>query len=113
MTDFFLAKDFPSPLVSFALVPGMREHPLTSNVMVVNKEGDLQVYAVHDTPNHSSWSHAGDLTMAVGTSYRVFTGFYNTMEGPNPWDVPTLPSAPRAGSDEKETRQIWIKNWRN
>lgn len=96
-----VAKDFSSPLSSFALVPNTKAHPLTSNVMVVNKEGDLEVYAVHDTPNHSRWSHQGDLTIAIGNSYRVLTGFSSKERGPEPWDVPNLSMASRAASTGK------------
>jgi hypothetical protein len=28
--------------------------------------------------------------MAVGSSYRAFSGFYRKEQGPNPWNVPTL-----------------------
>lgn len=94
----FLAKDFSSSLSSFALVPHTRAHPLTSNVMVVNKEGDLEVYAVHDTPNHARWSSQGDLSIAIGNSYRILAGFSNKEKGPDPWDIPNLPVMSRAAS---------------
>jgi WD repeat-containing protein mio len=72
-----LAKAFPRALASFALVPNTtaHSHPLTSNVMVVNKEGDLELYAVYDTPKQATWSARGDLAISAGQTCRVLEGF--------------------------------------
>ncbi|KAJ6543876.1 hypothetical protein B0H19DRAFT_289302 [Mycena capillaripes] len=70
-------KLFSKPLSSFALVPSPSQStslPLTSNVMVVNKEGDLELYALHDTPKQAVWSSRGDLAISAGQSCRVFPG---------------------------------------
>ncbi|GLB45034.1 putative WD40 repeats [Lyophyllum shimeji] len=67
-------KAFDRPLASFALAPSPTQHPLTSNVMVVNKEGDLELYAVHDTPKPTAWSSRGDLALAAGLSCRIIAG---------------------------------------
>ena len=58
--------------------------------MVINKEGDLEVYSVHDTPSNCSWSNRGDLYLALGTSYRIFSTPKHTGSNPNPWEVPLL-----------------------
>ncbi|KAJ7667588.1 hypothetical protein DFH06DRAFT_1182943 [Mycena polygramma] len=70
-------KLFPKILSSFALVPSPSQSarlPLASNVMVVNKEGDLELYALHDTPKQAIWSGRGDLAISAGQSCRVFPG---------------------------------------
>ncbi|KAJ7929151.1 hypothetical protein B0H13DRAFT_2311009 [Mycena leptocephala] len=70
-------KLFPKILSSFALVPSPSQStrlPLASNVMVVNKEGDLELYALHDTPKQAIWSSRGDLAISAGQSCRVFPG---------------------------------------
>ncbi|KAG5638636.1 hypothetical protein H0H81_011355 [Sphagnurus paluster] len=67
-------KSFPRPIASFALAPSPSQHPLTTNVMVVNKEGDLELYAIHDTPKPAVWSARGDLAVAAGLSYRILEG---------------------------------------
>ncbi|KAJ7477171.1 hypothetical protein B0H11DRAFT_2234647 [Mycena galericulata] len=77
------AKLFPRILSSFALVPSPAQkprRPLTSNVMVVNKEGDLELYALHDTPKQAIWSSRGDLTISAGQSWRVFPGIIHDDE---------------------------------
>ncbi|KAK7061340.1 zinc-ribbon-16 domain-containing protein [Favolaschia claudopus] len=70
-------KSFPKVLSSFALVPSPSQSsrlPLASNVMVVNKDGDLELYALHDTPKQAIWSSRGDLAISAGQSCRVFPG---------------------------------------
>ncbi|KAJ7229086.1 hypothetical protein GGX14DRAFT_416631 [Mycena pura] len=81
LCDTRRTKSFPKILSSFALVPSLSQNPrlpLTSNVMVVNREGDLQLYALHDTPKQAIWSSRGDLAVSAGQSCRVFSGI---MEG--------------------------------
>ncbi|KAF7424357.1 hypothetical protein PC9H_009664 [Pleurotus ostreatus] len=84
----FRTKDFPRPLASFALVPSPHSHPLTSNVMVVNREGDLELYAVHDTPKQAVWSGRGELAIGAGKSFRFISGFQDISPPPEPWDAP-------------------------
>lgn len=55
--------------------------------MVVNKEGDLELYAVHDTPKQVIWSARGDLAIGAGQSYRILPGFHEDEPPPQPWDV--------------------------
>ncbi|KAF9462363.1 hypothetical protein BDZ94DRAFT_738933 [Collybia nuda] len=75
LTDTRRTKRFSRALASFALVPSPQRHPLTSNVMVVNKEGDLELYALHDTPKQAIWSARGDLAISAGQMCRVLEGF--------------------------------------
>lgn len=97
------AKDFSRPLASFTLVPSTETHPLTSNVMVVNSSGDLEVYAVHDTPKQAPWSSRGELAIGVGQTYRMISGFQESEPPPEPWDIPSTsnpyPSESVARSD--------------
>ncbi|KAG6890445.1 hypothetical protein C0992_001638 [Termitomyces sp. T32_za158] len=74
-------KTFARPLSSFALAPSATRHPLTTNVMVVSKDGDLELYAVYDTPKPAVWSSRGDLAIAAGPSCRI-------VEAPQDDDVP-------------------------
>jgi hypothetical protein len=72
------AKYFSRPLASFALVPNStpgNPHPLTSNVMVVNKDGDLELYAIHDTPKQLAWSARGDFALGAGLGLKVLEGY--------------------------------------
>ena len=66
--------------------------------MVVNREGDLEVHSVHDTPSNCSWSHRGDLSLALGSSYRIFSPPRDAGLSPNPWDVPLLHKHSREAS---------------
>lgn len=60
---------------------------LTSNVMVVTKEGDLELYAVHDTATHTPWSARGDLAVGLGKSYTILPGLHEPQPPPEPWDL--------------------------
>ena len=73
-------------------------HTLTSNVMVVNSSGDLEVYAVHDTPKQAPWSSRGELAMGAGQTYRMIKGFRESEPPPEPWDVPLTPNPHPSGS---------------
>ncbi|KAF7301219.1 zinc-ribbon-16 domain-containing protein [Mycena indigotica] len=77
LSDTRRTKLFPKSLSSFALVPSDRAS-LTSNIMVVNKDGDLELYALHDTPKQAVWSGRGDFVISAGKTCRIFSG---VMEG--------------------------------
>ncbi|KAI0630074.1 hypothetical protein C8Q77DRAFT_1219729 [Trametes polyzona] len=95
LADTRRTKTFSRSFASFALVPSPKPHPLTSNVMLVNKDGDLELYAVHDTPVHPAWSSRGDLALGVGCSYTIIPGIVDTSLPSEPWDViPAYPSLP-------------------
>lgn len=70
--QFVSAKYFPRTLASFALLPDSNtSHPLTSKVMIVNKDGDLELYAMYDTPKQPVWSSRGDLAIGAGLGLKV------------------------------------------
>lgn len=48
---------------------------MTSNVMVVNKDGDLELYAIHDTPKQLAWSARGDLALGGGLGLKILEGY--------------------------------------
>ena len=55
--------------------------------MLVNKDGDLELYAVHDTPVHPSWSTRGDLTLGIGCSYTIISGITDLTPAHEPWEL--------------------------
>lgn len=62
--------------MSRALAKSRETHyPLASNVMVVNKEGDLELYAIHDTTKQVAWSARGDLAIGAGVGMKVIEGY--------------------------------------
>ncbi|KAG2365391.1 hypothetical protein BDR07DRAFT_1398968 [Suillus spraguei] len=87
LSDTRKTTSFRKPLASFALVPSKRAFSLTSEVMVVNKDGDLELYAVYDTPKQASWSARGDLIIGAGLGCKVLPGFEDRGVPPQPWDV--------------------------
>lgn len=68
-------------------MPSRETHPLTSNAVVVNREGDLELYAVHDTPKQVAWSSRGDLIIGAGRSYRVLSGYQEDDDPPEAWNA--------------------------
>ncbi|TBU61554.1 hypothetical protein BD310DRAFT_872921 [Dichomitus squalens] len=87
LADTRRTKTFSHPFTSFALVPSPKPHPLTSNVMLVNRDGDLELYAVHDTPIHPPWSSRGDLALGIGCSYTVIPGITDPTPPREPWEL--------------------------
>ncbi|KAI0699585.1 hypothetical protein BC835DRAFT_1267644 [Cytidiella melzeri] len=83
-------KYFSKVLASFALVPPSNaEPPLTTNVMVVTREGDLELYALHDTAIHTPWSARGDLALGIGRSYAIISGLHESEPPVEPWELMT------------------------
>ncbi|EJD02917.1 WD40 repeat-like protein [Fomitiporia mediterranea MF3/22] len=80
-------KAFSRPLVSFALAPSLYDHPLTSNIVVTSKEGDIEMYEMHDVPKQTIWSSRGDLALGAGTSFRIFPGCHDEEPVPEPWEL--------------------------
>ena len=79
LRQFISAKYFPRSLASFGLVPNPNvSHPLASNVMVVNKDGDLELYAIYDTPKQPIWSSRGDLAIGAGVGLKIIGDYQNT-----------------------------------
>ncbi|KAL5528601.1 hypothetical protein ACEPAF_7737 [Sanghuangporus sanghuang] len=80
-------KSFSRPIASFALVPSPYDHPLTTNIVVVSKEGDIEMHEMHDAPKHTIWSSRGDLALGAGTHFRIFPGYYDNGPPPEPWEL--------------------------
>lgn len=118
-TELCTAKYFPRFLASFALVPNPKSSPSrSSNVMVVSKDGDLEVYAIYDAPKQLAWSSKGSLVLGGGLELKSVEGYKdseseediesdvaqqsnpgrngNSLEGP--WRSRSRSSAPRAES---------------
>jgi WD repeat-containing protein mio len=55
--------------------------------MVVNKDGDLELYAVHDVPKHVIWSSRGDIAITAGQTLRILPGFNQAELSAEPWDA--------------------------
>lgn len=60
---------------------------------------------MHDTPSNCSWSHRGDLSVALGKSYRIFSTPKYVGSSPNPWEVPLLhrPSRDASAASKEQT----------
>ncbi|KAH8119136.1 WD40 repeat-like protein [Phellopilus nigrolimitatus] len=87
LTNTSKTKAFPRPLMSFALAPSRFAHPLTSNIIVVSKEGDIEMHEMHDVPKHTAWSSRGELALGAGTQFRVFPGYHESEPPPEPWEL--------------------------
>ncbi|KAF5385783.1 hypothetical protein D9615_002692 [Tricholomella constricta] len=98
LCDTRRTKSFTRPLASFALAPSSTPYVLSSNVMVVNKEGDLELYAVHDTPKPTAWSSRGDLAVAAGLSCRIVEGAHEFDGSDEPLQRASSPFGPINGT---------------
>ena len=45
--------------------------------MVVNKDGDLELYAIYDTPKQPIWSSRGDLAIGAGVGLKIIGDYQN------------------------------------
>ncbi|CDO72505.1 hypothetical protein BN946_scf184980.g46 [Trametes cinnabarina] len=107
LADTRRTKTFSRSFASFALVPSEKPHPLTTNVMLVSKDGDLEIYAVHDTPLHPVWSSRGDIALGIGCSYTIIPGITDTSPPPEPWDIlAAYPSRPGSHAQSLERPDI-------
>ncbi|KAI6037567.1 hypothetical protein EDC04DRAFT_2702091 [Pisolithus marmoratus] len=89
LADTRKTKHFGRPLASFALVPDTHPFSATTEAMVVTRDGDLELYALHDTPKQSTWSSRGDLVIGAGLSCKIFPGFQDQGNPSHPSDVST------------------------
>ena len=71
-------------------------HSITSNLIVVNVDGDLELYAIHDTPKQIVWSAKGDLALGAGLGLKVLEGYH---EGENNEDEEEY--IPEVGMDQR------------
>ncbi len=79
--------------------------------MLVNKDGDLELYAVHDTPVHPAWSARGDLALGVGCSYTVIPGITDTTSPPEPWEILAYPSRPGSHAQSLERPDFGVSSF--
>ncbi|KAF8917059.1 hypothetical protein CPB85DRAFT_1431673 [Mucidula mucida] len=105
LSDTRRTKTFDRPLSSFALVPPPQEQPsiLTTSIMVVNGEGDLELHSLYDTPKQTCWSARGDLAMGAGFSFRVIYTVAD-QEVPEPWDLPQALTQPTRSATTSRSR---------
>ncbi|KZT22569.1 WD40 repeat-like protein [Neolentinus lepideus HHB14362 ss-1] len=113
LADTRKTKDFNWSLSSFALVPSLQKHPLASHVMVVSKEGDLELYEVSDTPKYISWSSRGDLAIGYGRSCRTVSGFdvRGSLNSLEPWNVEVADGLPVVSAEDAAV-QAYLLNGR-
>ncbi|KAI0041298.1 hypothetical protein FA95DRAFT_1526764 [Auriscalpium vulgare] len=107
LSDARKTKRFRLPIASFTLMPSSRSNPLTSSLMVLSKDGDLETTGVHDTPMHAPWGSRGTLAIAAGTTYRLFSGVRPGDSPPDPWSVvPSViaPSSANTGAGTSPAR---------
>ncbi|KAI5123084.1 hypothetical protein M0805_000518 [Coniferiporia weirii] len=81
------SKTFPRPVISFALAPNPVSHPLTSNIVVISKDGDIEMHKMHDIPKHAVWSPRGELALGAGTQFMVLPGYDDREHAPEPWEL--------------------------
>ena len=93
------------PIASFALAPSHLEHPLNTNMVLLSKEGDIEMHELRDTPKHSVWSSRGDVALGAGTQYRVFSSYSASEHIPEPWDLEARVEASQEKHQENGIRK--------
>jgi hypothetical protein len=88
------AKSFAKTLSSFALVPVLQERAGTTHALVINKEGDMEVTAVHDAPKQVLWSTAGDLLIGNGRHQHLVNAAQSRADGLHAVDMDIVPPSP-------------------
>lgn len=81
-------------------MPNVRQHPLTSSLITVTKEGDLEAASLHDIPTHAPWSSRGSLIISAATNYRVFHGIPPGDKPQEPWAVTSSEPEDRLGVNQ-------------
>ena len=76
-------------------------HPVASNVMVVNKDGDLELYAIYDAPKQPIWSSRGDLAIGAGVGLKVIGDHQNSTLG-NTFSSESVPPTPRRTTKSRD-----------
>lgn len=71
--------------------------------MVVNKHGDLELYAIHDTPKQLAWSSRGSFTLGAGLGLKVIEG-YNDSESEDDIESEDAPVNKYTTSQDKARR---------
>jgi hypothetical protein len=74
-------------------MPATRANPLVVSLMAITKDDELETAHIHDTPIHVEWSSRGNMAIAVGSAYRIFSGVRPGEIAPEPWPIqPTIVS---------------------
>jgi SEA/GATOR complex protein SEA4/MIOS len=88
-----LAARFLRPLSSFVYMPGNPSRVNEYSVVVVTKDGDLDMQTMCDPPQ-PRWSSRGELSIASGQSYQVYQPFRDEEPVAEPWTL--VPHVPRS-----------------
>jgi hypothetical protein len=81
------ARQFHASLDTFALMPATRSNPLVVSLMATTRDDDLETANIHDTPIHVQWSARGNMAIAVGSAYRIFSSVRPGEIVPEPWSI--------------------------
>lgn len=81
------ARRFHANLDSFALMPATSSNPLSVPLMAITKDDELETANIHDTPIHVQWSARGNMAIAVGNAYRIFSSVRPGEVVPEPWSI--------------------------
>ena len=74
-------------------MPATRPNPLVVSLMAITKDDELETAHIHDTPIHVEWSSRGNMAIAVGSAYRIFSSVRPGEVVPEPWSIqPTIVS---------------------
>ncbi len=74
-------------------MPATRTNPLVVSLMAITKDDELETAHIHDTPIHVEWSSRGNMAIAVGSAYRIFSSVRPGDIVPEPWAIqPTIVS---------------------
>lgn len=90
LSDTFQSDQLDYPIMSFALARTSLRHPMTSNMIVLGKDGELKPYVVNDIATHTIWSARGEALVGAGTQLHIFPGFRETAYPPEPWDIEAI-----------------------
>lgn len=72
-------------------MPATRPNPLVISLMAITRNDDLETANTYDTPIHVQWSARGNMAIAIGSAYRIFSSVQPSEVVPEPWSViPTV-----------------------
>lgn len=70
--------------------------------MIVDKEGSLELYALHDTPKQAIWSSRGELAIGAGSQIYTIEGYTPKPGEEDPWNGNVSAEDGSPIADEKE-----------
>jgi hypothetical protein len=68
-------------------MPVARSNSLSIPLMAITKDDELETANIHDTPIHVKWSARGNMAIAVGSAYRIFSSVRPGEVVPEPWSI--------------------------